>query len=515
MAQGTPQYVDTVIIGGGPSSLILSYILHGHVPYYSKRHHDPLLHARLSKEPNLLKVTPEAYAHFYSSLRYSTQALPLNTLLDTLIRPNADTEINPESCVTWEHEPDKAVSHIVMSSGDRPGGQWIDNPVEASWDIGTLSYSEMLSLPGYTFKEHHWGRTGSALPELQRPSRSEVADYFAVYPKAVGIENVLYTSNSAGNIMRTHDGFLIGSHGIFCKHLVLATGVFTVSIPPPRLLDQLAKFDNPDEPLLVIGSGFSAADVIISAPPTRRILHLYHWAPDKKPSPLRGCHHQAYPEYAGIYRQMKLAAMSSRKSASVSSPMARRKSNPFFARKDWARLYEGFPNAEVIDVKIEAGAAVLRISTEEAEIIERSVGSMAYVVGRRGRLEYLDNSLRKEVLGHTGINEGVTTKGDLISGRTLRSKAEVNLEVASNVFITGSLTGDSLIRHSFGSCVFAASAIMGFRDDKTNRDGCEMTREQSVHEKNQPLPIATNGTGHDDLHIDRKSKPTRVVVGAV
>ena len=99
MARSLPKCVDTLIIGNGPSALVLSYILHGHIPYYVGGHHDAILDAKLQKSPNLLHLTPDLYAHFLSSLRYSTQALPVNTLLDTLVRPNADTEeIGRASC---------------------------------------------------------------------------------------------------------------------------------------------------------------------------------------------------------------------------------------------------------------------------------------------------------------------------------------------------------------------------------------------------------------------------------
>ena len=42
-----------------------------------------------------------------------------------------------------------------MVDAPRPGGQWAENSVSASWEIGTLSYAEMLSLPGYAYAEHY------------------------------------------------------------------------------------------------------------------------------------------------------------------------------------------------------------------------------------------------------------------------------------------------------------------------------------------------------------------------
>ncbi|TID18048.1 hypothetical protein E6O75_ATG10693 [Venturia nashicola] len=495
-----PKHVETVIIGGGPSALILSYILHGHIPYYSRSHFDPLLDNKLKKERNLLKVTPDAYAHLYSSLRYSTQALPLNTLLDTLIRPNADTEIDPESCVDWLYRPETAIHHAILTDGSDCGGQWVDNPdnpVSTNPDIGTLSYSEMLSLPGYSYAQHYELQNNTPLPELQRPSRAEVADYFAVYPHAVGIQDSLYTGAHVNSLSRTPNGFYIASHGVLCKNVVLATGIFTQAIAPPPLLSPLARLDIPAEPLLIIGSGFSAADVIISAPPTRKIVHIFRWTPDIRPSPLRGCHHAAYPEYAGIYRQMKLASMSSNRPY-VASPVLRRKSNPSFSHRDWASVYEGLPNAEVVEVRNEGNSARLRIRLESGNIIERIVGGLEYVVGRRGNLDYLSPPLRREVLGSPERFEHPLEQGSFISGRSLRRKVEIDFEVAPSIFVIGSLTGDSLVRHAFGGSVAAASRIMG-----TSKNGKIHTRAPA-HINSGFEVHASGGAEHTDLHIDRR-----------
>ena len=417
-----------------------------------------------------------------------------------MIRPNADTEINPESCVEWVYQPERAINHVILTSGSDAGGQWVDNPASTNPDIGTLSYSEMLSLPGYSYAEHYELQHNACLPELQRPSRTEVADYFAVYPHAIGIQDSLYPSAHVGSVSRTENGFYIGSHDIFCKHLVLATGIFSQTIAPPSLLSPLARLDTPSEPLLVIGSGFSAADVIISVPPYRKILHIFRWAPDTRPSPLRGCHHAAYPEYAGIYRQMKLASMASTKSRAT-SPMMRKKSNPFFAHRDWSSVYEGLPNAEIVDVQIEESLARLRIRLESGDIVERVVGSLEYVVGRRGNLDYLSAPLRREILSAPEKFESPTEQGPLLSSRSLRPKVEIDFEVAPNVFVIGSLTGDSLVRHAFGGCVLAASRIMG---TSKNIVGERCASAQCEQVKNG-YAVQSNGSAeHTDLHIDRR-----------
>jgi hypothetical protein len=501
--------------GNGPSALILSYILHGHIPYYIGGHHDSILDAKLKKDPNLLHLTDDLYAHFASSLRYSTQALSVNTLLDTLIRPNADTELNPKSCVEWRYEPEKAVSHVAIGDAEHAGGQWVDNPVEASADIGTLSYAEQLSLPGYSYAEHLAKRHKEDQCDFVRPSRVEVADYLRAYPEAVGIADAMFSGQRVDDVYRTKDGFMIGSLGIRCKHLVLASGTFSVNIPPPLSLAPITQIESVHEPLLVIGSGFSAADVIISAPPTRRIIHIFKWAPEKRPSPLRGCHHTAYPEYATVYRQMKLAAITLNKTRAVKSPAARRKSNPY-QNRDW-NLYEGLPNAEITNVSSSPNdsTATLTIRLASGEHVTRKVGGLSYVVGRRGTIDFLSTDLRAEILGSTNQVLPINTH-QLISGHTLRAKVESStLEVAKNVFITGSLSGDSLIRHAVGGCVFAAGRIFdiipSFYSPDCTPSPTISTSERSVSPASESEELELERTttrertnGHADLHLDRR-----------
>lgn len=492
------------------------------MPHYLGGHYDNILDAKLQSSPNLLHLTPELYAHFLASLRYSTQALPVNTLLDTLIRPNADTEINPASCVEWRYEPSRAVSHVAIGDTAQPGGQWADNPVAASADIGTLSYAEQLSLPGYSYADHVVRSERQDQCDFVRPSRTEYADYLKAYPEAVGIADDVYTGLKVDHVHRTADGFFIGSLNIRCKHLVLASGTFTVNIPPPLLLAPVARLNVKEEPLLVIGSGFSAADVIISAPPTRRIIHIYKWSPEKRPSPLRGCHHTAYPEYATVYRQMKLAAITSGRSRTARSPMQRRRSNPFFSQRDWS-MYEGLPNAEIVDVTASENpdAATVTIQLTSGETITCTAGEVAYVVGRRGTLDFLSPDLRTEILT---TPDGPAPDSTLISGRTLRAKAEseASLEVARNVFITGSLTGDSLIRHSVGGCVFAAGRILGAipttytppslsastpRSASPVSDAASTPTSVGLSPAKPHTGRSTPGeltNGHADLHLDRR-----------
>ena len=506
---------DTVIVGNGPSALILSYILHGNIPYYNASipHPDPILHAKLQDSPCLLDINvPDFTAHFSASrLSYSTQALPVNVLLDTLIRPLADTEPGAHaSRVAWRYESEKAIDHVVLGNTGQAGGQWADNPVAASWDIGALSYAEMLSLPAYTFQDHFAKLSKAFSAEFHRPTRREVADYFAAYPKAVGIEASFRYSAEVADVSRTSRGFFIGSHGIYCKHLVLASGVFTHLIPARSQLQPLFHLEKPCEKpeaaLLVVGSGFTAADTIItnlSTHPDQRIIHIFKWDPEERPSPLKACHPRAYPEYAGIYRRMKLAALNAANvDKSVMSPMRKSKANPFFDPSTWQQTYEGFPNTRIAEViypdngRRDRATVVLEDSLGQR--CERLVSNLNFHIGRRGSLDYLASHLQEEICTRDQLprpNCNLTS----LAGPSLRSKAEKSLEVASNVFITGSLTGDSLVRFAFGGCVFAAREII-------KRRSIESRAFESVAQTNQSESVSGNANEKSDNNIRMDGK---------
>jgi hypothetical protein len=476
--------------------------LHGNIPQYipSPSHPDSLLHTKLIKHSDLLHLEiPRLTEHFEASqFSYSTQALPINVLLDTLIRPNGDIDdLEKATNVVWTYQPQRAIAHLVIGNTISPGGQWVDNPVQASHDIGTLSYAGMLSLPGYSFAEHYRRTTGNELPPFTRPSRRQVTDYFRHYPHRVMIIDAIHCGETVAGITRTPEGFQIKSHGLSCKHLVLASGVFSELIPAPTQLQPLlhlpgpsAQSSSPDASLLVIGSGFSAADVITSCPPHQKIIHIYKWAPSTSPSPLRACHQQAYPEYAGVYRRMKQAAQAitdSTRTASSRPKIRRASTSAFDISRDWDSNYEGFPNTTITDVRIEGQTAVITLQTPNPNqaIFHRRVTRLEYVVGRRGSLRYLSRDLRREIFNNKSITDE-TDSGDvdsaemMLSGQTLRSKVLEDLELAPNVFAIGSLTGDSLIRFAYGSCTYAAARIM-VSAPHAERDSQQQQQQQQVN----------------------------------
>lgn len=468
--------------------MFLSYLLHGNVPKYDAvthgPHPDPILHGKLLKHSGkpLFDVLDSQKAceylteHFYASnLSYSSQVLPVNALLDTLVRPNADTAIGEvKSRLKWTRSSSKRVDHIVFGSAPESGGQWTEAPDAASWDLETLSYADMFSLPGYSFPEHYKRIHKKSLPDLMRPLRRDVASYYSSYPKTVGIASSVYSNSIVQKVSRNSQGFTVRVQRrksgeqfvIVCRHLVLATGIFTYTIPPPPiflpLLQNVPQQNSPLIPVLVVGSGFSAADAILTQPLGQKIIHIYKWNP-LRPSPLKGCHPHAYPEYAEIYRRMKQATIVSAGQAPKNNSNGNNEI-PQMVR-NWDECYEAFPNGQVISV---SGDGQIKILTAEDEVVERNVVELKYCAGRKGSLGYLSTEIRKEV----GVIDAAWVSAD-----TMRRRVESGIEVSPNLFVVGSLVGDSLVRYGLGSCVFAGGKIV--------RD----------HEKDHPIVSSAEARG--------------------
>ncbi|EFR04264.1 hypothetical protein MGYG_07273 [Nannizzia gypsea CBS 118893] len=459
--------IDAVIVGNGPSALILSYILHGNVPYYNldSPHPDPILHAKLKDATELLQLdVAHLTSHFEASrFSYSTQSLPINSLVDSLVRPFGETDDRESaSCISWHHDPERAVPHLCLGDAPQPGGQWTECPPGTTWDIQSLSYAGMLSLPGYSFYDHYYAAHGVHMPSYTRPSRQAIAEYLAAYPAAVGIGNSILNGQAVSGVSRTDSGFYIASHNIQCKHLILASGIFTEVKPPRPLLQPLLSLPSHSDlpvtekaPLLVIGSGFSAADIIISAHPHQKIIHIFKWEPESSPSPLRSCHQQAYPEYAGIYKLMKRSTL-----AKFTSPKPNKRNQAslptFLTSRNWDDIYEALPNTLVVDVAVDGTEGIVTFRRSDSSTITRRISGLSYAVGRKGSLTYLDYHLQREILGASFDQSHDAS----IAKDTLKSAAMHDLEVAKDVFIIGSLTSDSLIRYAYGGCMYAAGKLI-------------------------------------------------------
>ncbi|KAG5361429.1 hypothetical protein CJU90_2812 [Yarrowia sp. C11] len=495
--------INTVVIGSGPAGLCLSYILHGNIPYYNPAvaHPDPELHRLLVpyeyqpgkksagrslldavSNKQVLQHVIEKGPHFRSSM------LPVNLLLDLLV---VSDEINyvsrdqMDSRITWIHEPERAIDHVVI--GTHPGGQWAQSDTSTTTpDDQCLSYAEMLSLPGYPFSTHYQEKYGKAPPEFLRPRRKDIASYFDAYPDVVGISDSLIIGTVIEVDVRNKGGYTVSYNGqvglmtpgsesvpgspsgtnscqtaprrtpscrLTATNVVLATGIFDkpsqfkthkhsncssksllynsecTGMTLNELIDKrfngLFHFDHSDSDItLVVGSGFSAADIISSTfKQGGRVLHLFKWG--DKPCPLKGFPRELYPEYASIYRWMKLAAAAQKRSANGSQPTNGVVTTRKCKFEENGCHYEGLANTTIIS----AEDGVLKLELPSGEIVTRKVGSVRICVGRTGSLQFLSNRILHAL--DLAQKEAYTVSKHTISKRILSPQRKDNKDPPS------------------------------------------------------------------------------------
>ena len=467
-----PRVVDTLIVGNGPSAIFLSYLLHGFVPFYDCKsegpHPDRIIHGILSRYPDLSlyeifeTVGIEAITrHFDSNLVYAKQALRFNILLDALLRPNGDLDTDPslnKSRIKFKYDPSKQIDHLVVGHSAVPGGQWSEDTENE--DSLTLSYADMLSLPPYSTGQYILNSEGRELPAFSRLTRSQAKGYYATYPAEVGISDSFLSSYKVANISRISFGrfdVLLKSHNdllhIKCSRVILASGLFSCALPPPKILASFTPLSHPNYslPVLILGSGFTAADsVLYHLSKNRQVIHIYKWDNTlNSPSPLKACHPQAYPEYSAIYRYMK-------------------------SKK--AENYTGYPNAEITSAEMKNGNLEIVINpngeseTQQQPSVTVTVGTVKSCVGRRTKLDYLLPHFSDE-LKDLHFDENGYLRKDGFLPRVVKvidkgtpndsSKRRLGFEVMHNIWVIGSLTGDSsLVRFAFGGVVGAANDLL-------------------------------------------------------
>ena len=206
---------------------------------------------------------------------------------------------------------------------------------------------------------------------------------------------------------------------------------------------------------------------------------------------------------------MKLAVKRTLDPSSASSPLMGRSCSPYSVEPNWDNDYEGLPNTYIKDVEVLGNTALLGLEARDGSVLRREISNMEYVIGRRGSLSYLDNSLAGEVLS---TSDQTIDHQHVISGRTLRSRVETDLEVSPNIYVIGSLTGDSLVRFAYGGCVFTAREIIKRTELASTDSSSDLispfeapstppTAQSNQMESGNYDFVPTND--HTDLHLDR------------
>lgn len=341
-----------VIVGNGPSGITLSFLLAGHWPYYdqtSHRHPIEFLHHRLTalQCKSLLEANLDQLSQGLSGRSLN----PVSLLFDQLQHPETDFGSDQLSVLRWEHHSEKAIDHVVLGTG-LPGGVWhqIGKTLKRN-QLKTVSRARWMQLPDLAIVDNH-------KPEAsQRIQFEAVADYYRHYvnhfhlngyfrnfTKVVRIEwneeRKCYVVDAVQSCPITPDGLASSRTGrrirYFTANVVLATGA---SNSPARLnisgerdpfvIHSLDQFDTtlrsylggkgkrhwlPD-PVLIVGSGLSAADAITlvanRCKRPFRIIHIFRRSINDRSLIFTNLNNEnLFPDYHYVYNLMKKSTKS-------------------------------------------------------------------------------------------------------------------------------------------------------------------------------------------------------------
>lgn len=159
-------YKEVVVVGNGPSGIILSFLLSGNIPYIiSDAHPEEMLSARLRPLVGQCLLCQDL--GFLSSGLEGRSTNQVSLLMDALLHPYADMGWDLEPLIEFRKTGTK-IDHIVLGKGP-PGGSWHRMDPQ----ILTLSLGSWMALPGLPFHS----RDSSE----KRAYASNVAKYYAHY----------------------------------------------------------------------------------------------------------------------------------------------------------------------------------------------------------------------------------------------------------------------------------------------------------------------------------------------
>ena len=264
-----------IIIGSGPSAIFLGALLSGHVPtqdlpFFSK-------------------------AHWPSKI------------------------VRKKSAVQFIEKPTCVKLYIL---GDHLGGMWSEDD-----ETETISYGWQLEIPQYPL-EVYLKDINMVVNDYDyyRPTRSLMAKYYQYVEKKLNLQFILCDVYKVVK-QSTQPFFKIFSNKstMEANQVVFATGKYTM----PKSLSFDSNYHIPTsipspaiQKVLIIGSGFSAADAVLQYLKWNvQVYHCFYAFPEHqhtflsnchdavifKPSPLLFCHASSYPRYAQLFQSMKNA----------------------------------------------------------------------------------------------------------------------------------------------------------------------------------------------------------------
>ncbi|XP_020844930.1 oxidative stress-induced growth inhibitor 1 [Phascolarctos cinereus] len=331
--------LPVIIIGNGPSGICLSYLLSGYTPYVKADavHPHPLLQKKLSEKPHV-SILDQDLDYLSEGLEGRSQS-PVALLFDALLRPDTDFGGNTESVLTWEHQAERMIPHLVLGR-NLPGGAW--HSIEGS--MVTLSQGEWMGLPDLKFKD--WMRRKRRGLRDSRATAGDIAHYYQDYVVKKGLSHNFFCgsvvtavdiespesgetrSQQDGSPLFVVSGFMTTTDGgqqpfsFRARNVVLATGT---SDSPARLgivgedlpyvhyelsaLEEAMKagaVTPTSDPVLIVGAGLSAADAILYARHYNLpVIHAFRRSVDDPGLIFNQLPKMMYPEYQKVHQMMR------------------------------------------------------------------------------------------------------------------------------------------------------------------------------------------------------------------
>ncbi|XP_028919082.1 oxidative stress-induced growth inhibitor 2 isoform X3 [Ornithorhynchus anatinus] len=474
--------LPVVIVGNGPSGICLSYMLSGYRPYLSPEaiHPNPVLQSKL-EEARHLSIVDQDLEYLSEGLE-GRSSNPVAILLDTLLHPDADFGYEYPSILRWKLEQHHYIHHLVLGKGP-PGGAW--HTMEGS--MLTISFGDWMELPGLSFKEWAANKRSRNL-KSDRVMPEEIACYYKHYVKVMGLQknfrdNTYVTSISRlyrnqedceGEDQENEDlspqqlpiekstfikrnweirGYQKGADGshipfcLFAENVALATGTLDSptqlqvegedspfvfhSVPEFGTAISKGKFQGSVDPVVIVGSGLSAADAVLCAYNNNiPVIHVFRRQVTDPGLIFQQLPKKLYPEYHKVYHMMC--------------------TQTYAVEPSLSSAYISFPEHQVLSFK-----ADMRCVLQSAAGLKKSFkfSAAAVLIGSHPSLFFLKE--QGYHLGHNS-NQPITCKSNPveIDPYTYECTKEGNL------FALGPLVGDNFVRFVKGGALGIARCLV-------------------------------------------------------
>ncbi|XP_070626478.1 oxidative stress-induced growth inhibitor 1 [Bos indicus] len=330
--------LPVIIIGNGPSGICLSYLLSGYTPYVRPDaiHPHPLLQRKLSEAPGV-SIMDQDLDYLSEGLEGRCQS-PVALLFDALLRPDTDFGGSVESVLTWRHQKERAIPHLVLGRNP-PGGAW--HSIEGS--MVTLSQGEWMGLPDLQVKD--WMCKKRRGLRNSRATAGDIAHYYRDYVIRKGLSHNFVSSATVTAVewgtpepsspgardpspLFQVSGFVTAedqsqqSFSLRAHNVVLATGTSDsparLGIPGEALpfvhhdlsaleaATQAGTVSPSSDPVLIIGAGLSAADAVLYARHySIPVIHAFRRPVDDPGLVFNQLPKMLYPEYHKVHQMMR------------------------------------------------------------------------------------------------------------------------------------------------------------------------------------------------------------------